>query len=391
MECELNRVEKRYFHGTHRTCAPKETEKMARPLMKSIGAGPVRDITRSDRVGIPCCVSSRSRIPRGGTGIHPGMGLDLPLARVSAMMAAIERFSGEYHGDQMVCASYEEAGVARAVDPESLILPRPLEQGEKLHWTPGADIMNCEQVLVPSNAVFFPYDTLGMTMPLFQSDPSGLASGNVREEAILHGLLELLERDAMSRAERRRDMGKRLVMDTDGPARALLGRFTSAGVAIHLWLLEGRTRVPVVAAAADDHVTKDPALLMMGSGCHPDPEIAASRALTEVAFSRAAYLRGGTTSSHREMILSRAGYERMKRINREWFADAPEIPVSSLPDVSSQLIDEDISLILDDLRPGVERVCVVDLPRTAVPVVRVVVPGLEVSHLHKDRKVRQQG
>jgi len=130
---------------------------------------------------------------------------------------------------------------------------------------------------------------------------------------------------------------------------------------------------------------------MMGSGCHTDPEIAAARALTEVAFSRAAYLREGTTSSHREMLLSRAGYERMKRINREWFADAPEIPVSSLPDASSQLIDEDISLIIDDLRPGVERVCVVDLPRTAVPVVRVVVPGLEVSHLHKDRKVRQQG
>jgi len=391
MECELNRVEKRHFHGTHRARTPGETAKVARPLMKTIGAGPVKEITGNDRVQIPCCIASRRRVPRGGTGVHPGMGVDLPLARVSAMMGAIERFSGEYHGARMEFSSYEELGVARAVDPGTLILPRPLERGEKLHWTPGADIMNCEQVMVPSNAVFFPYDTLGMTMPLFQSDPSGLASGNVREEAILHGLLELLERDAMSRAERKRDMGKRLAIDTEGLARSLLDRFAAAGIAIRLGLLGGKQRVPVVAAAADDQVAKDPSLLMMGSGCHPDPEIAAARALTEVAFSRAAYLLEGTSSSHREMLLARAGYERMKRINREWCADAPEVKGSSLPDVSSQWIDEDISLILDDLRSRVDRVCVVDLQRTPVPVVRVVAPGLEVSHLHKDRVARRQG
>ncbi|HOT03055.1 MAG TPA: YcaO-like family protein [Methanolinea sp.] len=391
MECELNRVEKRFFQGTHRARTPAETVKVARPLMKSIGAGPVREITGSDRVGIPCCIASRRRVPRGGTGVHSGMGVDLPLARVSAMMAAIERFSGEYHGDRMEFSSYDEIGIEGAVDPESLILPRPLERGVKLHWTPAADIMHCEPVMVPSNAVFFPYDTLGMTMPLFMSDPSGLASGNVREEAILHGLLELLERDAMSRAERRRDMGTRLEIDTEGPSRVLIEKFAAAGIAIHLWLLEGKTRVPVVAAAADDQAVKDPALLMMGSGCHPDPEIAAARALTDVAFSRAAYLRERTTESPREMLLARAGYDRMKRINREWFADAPATPISSLPDVSSQWIDEDISLILEDLRSRVDRVCVVDLPRTPVPVVRVVVPGLEVSHLHKDRVAVRKG
>ena len=388
MDCELNRVEKCFFHGTHRTKAPKETEKMARPLMKTIGAGPVRNITGSDRVGIPCCCALRLRVPRGGSNVHPGMGLDLSLARASAMMAAIERYSGEYHGDQLVYASYEEATADGAVDPETLILPRPLERGERLHWTPGVDFINHEKVLVPSNAVYFPYDTIGMTIPLFQSDPSGLASGNVREEAILHGLLELLERDAMSRAERHRDMGTRLVIDSEGPARILLDQFTSAGVVLHLWLLPGRTRIPVVAAAADDPVTRDPGLLMMGSGCHLDPEIAAVRALCEVAFSRAFYLKGDLTSTSREVLLSRAGYDRMKRINREWFIEAPKMPISGLRDLSSQWIDEDILFIVDELQATVERVCVVDLPRTPVPVVRVVVPGLEVSHLHKDRKIR---
>ncbi len=387
MACELNRVEKHFFNGTHRTNSPEETEKRALPLMNTIGAGPVTDITGSDSVGIPCCCCTRSRVPRGGTNTHPGKGIDLLQARVSSMMAAIERSSGEFHGEQMHYASFEEVGLSKAVDPESLILPRPPERGEKLHWTSGADILNNEEILIPSNAVYFPYDTMGMTMPLFQSDPLGLAAGNIREEAILYGLLELLECDAMSRAERLRDMGTKIAIDADGPAHTLLEMFRNAGVVIHLWLLHGRTGIPVIAAASDDPGKKDPGLLSMGSGCHPDPEIAAIRALTDVAFNRASYLHGDLITTSRETFLSRVGYDRMKRINREWFAEAPERPLSSLRNVSSSWIDEDIHLILDALRTGVERVCVVDLSRTSVPVVRVVVPGLEVSHLHKNRKI----
>lgn len=387
MGCELNRVEKHFFNGTHRTNSPEETEKRALPLMNSIGAGPVTDITGSDSVGIPCCYCTRSRVPRGGTKTHPGKGIDRLLARVSSMIAAIERSSGEFHGEPLTFASYEEIGPHRAVDPVTLILPRPLEREEKLHWTMASDILNNEEILVPSNAVYFPYDTMGMTMPLFPSDPLGLAGGNIREEAILYGLLELLECDAMSCAERLRDMGTRISIDSDGPAHTLLEMFRNAGVVIHLWLLHGRTSIPVIAAASDDPNTRDPGLLLMGSGCHPDPEIAAIRALIDVAFNRASYLHGDLISPGKETFLAKVGYDRMKRINREWFAEAPERPLSSLRNVSSSWIDEDIHFILDALRTGVERVCVVDLPRTPVPVVRVVVPGLEVSHLHKNRKI----
>lgn len=388
MACELNRVEKHFFNGTHRTHSPEETEKRALPLMGSIGAGPITDITGSDRVGIPCCCCTRSRVPRGGTKIHPGKGIDPLLARVSSMIAAVERYSGEYYGEQMTFASFEEIGPHRAVDPETLILPRPLEREEKLHWTIASDILNNEEIQVPSNAVFFPYDSMGMTMPLFQSDPLGLAGGNIREEAILYGLLELLECDAMSRAERLRDMGTKISIDSESWAYPLLERFRNAGVVVHLWHLHGRTGIPVIAAASDDPEKKDPGLLSMGSGCHPDPEIATIRALIDVAFNRASYLHGDLITASREAFLSRVGYDRMKRINNEWFADAPERPLSSLSNVSSSWIDEDIHLILDGLRSSVERVCVVDLPRTPFPVVRVVVPGLEVSHLHKDRKIR---
>ena len=385
MRYTLRRVQKHYFDGTHRVKAPEETLSIVEPLMDRVGVEEVIDITHVDRLGIPCFTAFRPRAARGGVRHHAGKGKDPVQAKVSALMEAVERYSSEYQGDAMEYASYEEIGGHRAIDPEDLLLPRPLSPGEKLHWSPSYDLLRDEEIFVPSNAVFHPYNTLGMTMPLFASDTSGLASGNVMEEAILHALLEVMERDAMSMAEQARSMGTRLEIDLDCPAQDVQDRFESCGIEIHLWLLEGRTGIPTVAAAGDDTVTRDPALLVMGSGTHPDPAIAALRALTEVAQSRASQLHGGREDPGRSQFIERAGYDRLKRINREWFADAPAVPLSALDNLATPFIDEDIRVVLEELRPHVERVCVCDLSRTEIPVVRVIVPGLEISTVNRER------
>jgi ribosomal protein S12 methylthiotransferase accessory factor len=80
----------------------------------------------------------------------------------------------------------------------------------------------------------------------------------------------------------------------------------------------------------------------------------------------------------------------MKRINRKWFADALEVSLSSIADLSTPFVDDDIRLVLEELRPHVERVLVCDLTRTEIPVVRVIIPGLEVSTVNRDR-VRRAG
>jgi ribosomal protein S12 methylthiotransferase accessory factor len=245
--------------------------------------------------------------------------------------------------------------------------------------------MNDEQVYVPSNAVYHPYDPMGVVTPLFRSDTNGLASGNAMEEAILHAILEVVERDALSLAERNRSMGTRLTIEKEGLAREVLDKFTEHGIDIHLWLLDGKTPLPTVAAAADDKVTKDPAMLVIGSGTHPDPEIAALRALTEVAQSRASYLQGGRNDPMRERILHQAGYDRLKRINRMWFADADSTDLAGVKDLSTDYIDEDIRVCLNEIEVHADRVCVHDLSRTPVPVVRVIIPGFEVSYMDSSR------
>jgi len=71
MDLELAHVRKVFCDGTHRAEVPKETEKVVRPLMESVGVERVQDITRKDRVGIPCFVARRHHAPRGSPPSSP--------------------------------------------------------------------------------------------------------------------------------------------------------------------------------------------------------------------------------------------------------------------------------------------------------------------------------
>jgi ribosomal protein S12 methylthiotransferase accessory factor len=390
MQVEIGDEAKRFFLGAHRVKEPAETVAEMEPCMREIGALDLVDCTEKDRHGIPCYAVIRRRIGTAHPQVHVGRGITPEEAQASAMATAIERHSAEYRGDAMRLALYEEIGIRRAIDPVEFILARPLEAGEKIHWSPGWDLLGKEEVWVPSNAVFLPYNTLGEAKGLFASDPNGLAAGNTRDEAILSGLLEVMERDSLSRAERNHSMGKRISVKEPGPVLDLLARFEGAGIVITLWLLDGITRIPTIAAVADDPVTRDPGLLVMGAGTHPSPRAAAIQALTEVAQRRAVRIQGGaTTSDEREAFIQRIGYDRMKRLNREWFAPADSVALEGIPDLSTPTIGGDIRLILAELEGKVERACVCDLTRTRVPVVRVILPGFEVSSINKERVRRR--
>jgi ribosomal protein S12 methylthiotransferase accessory factor len=382
----IGHVQKHFFDGTHRVISPEETYSKINPLMDAIGVTDVIDITPLDRLGIPVYSALRPSAAKGSVKVHAGKGKEPLHAEISAMMEALERFCGEYRGDSMEFSSWEDLGLHRALDPRELILSRPLEIGEQIHWTQSWDIMNNEMIYVPSNAVYHPYDPLGLTNSLFRSDTNGLASGNVMEEAILHAMFEVVERDALSLAERNRSMGTRITIEEEeGTSRQLINHFEDHGIEIHLWLLDGKTGLPTVAAAADDIKTQDPAMLVIGSGTHASPEIAVIRALTEVAQSRASYLQGGRKDPFRERVIKQAGYDRLKRINKMWFADADTIGMEEIPDLSTDYIDEDIEIILKEISEHADRVCVCDLSRTPVPVVRVIIPGFEISYMDSSR------
>ena len=166
-------------------------------------------------------------------------------------------------------------------------------------------------------------------------------------------------------------------------------KFTKAGVEVTLRNITSDTGIPTIAAVADDVQMKDPRLLMIGMGTHTNPEIAMIRALSEVAQSRATQIHGAredaTIAQFREMM----GYDRVKRMNAYWFKGDEYEPASAVESCATDDFKTDIEEIVSRLvAAGLDRVIVCDLtdPEIQIPVVRVIVPGLECFTIDNERR-----
>lgn len=382
----------RYIGCTHRAVRPSETLKAFGDKLSMIGVTRITEITHLDRIGIPVFSAIRPTAEDGAVSIYAGKGATRTQARASAMMEAFERYSAERKPEDETFTAHPED--CDGLDPESLILPGSTDLKSELEWINAENLTGDEEVPVPANAVFHPYNPPEGCMSLFRSNTNGLASGNAREEAIFHGLMEVIERDAWSLFEARR--GPKVEVDCSGTDNdiisGLLEKFHAAGVEVTLVDLTADTGVATVAAVADDTVLRDPALLTMGVGTHLDPEIAVIRALTEVAQSRATQIHGTREDTVRAEFMRRAGYERMKRLNRHWFSEPEDtITLDEMEDLSTRSFRGDLEITLRKLREsGLEDVFYVDLTRdVGVPVVRVIVPGLEVFSVDPERVGRR--
>jgi len=130
--------------------------------------------------------------------------------------------------------------------------------------------------------------------------------------------------------------------------------------------------------------------LTIGVGTHLDPEIACIRALTEVAQSRTTHKHGVKINAQLQKKTQDMGYERIKKINRMWYSPSKKArKLSDMPNMATDYVLDDIEVVLGKLMDrGFDMVCCVDLTREdiGVPVVRMVVPGLEVMTMDHERE-----
>jgi len=394
---KLGPAPKHYFEDGQRTVDPETTLKRIEPLRKVAGITRVADITGLDRIGIPVFSSIRPEAETGAISVYNGKGASAVQARVSAIMEGLERYSGELRGDKLARKGLEEMLASQnAIDPRALILP-PMSKMHVMHqaiaWVKGYDLVEEEEIMVPASAVFHPYRS-SQDLPLFRSNTNGLASGNTMEEAVLHGITEVVERDAWSLCESRRQVaGDVTVGDQDGLLGRLLGRFSDQGVSVHLKDLTSDVGLSTFAAAADDVRLQDPALLCLGMGTHMNPRITVIRALTEVAQSRLTQIHGAREDTVHADVNRKLGYERMKRLNKMWFAPSgKERELSSYEVLDTPDVLDDIQVALDKLsKAGFKKVVAIDLTRKElkIPVARVVIPGMEVFALDEERAGRR--
>lgn len=381
-------VPKVFKRGTHRTIAPEETLVCIAPKARQIGITRLGNVTGLDRIGIPVTVAVRPN--SRSVSVSQGKGLALSQALASALMEAIELFHGESLTGRTVEASFQELSAeTRVVDPGSLCSTGiSLPDRTKTRWIEGYDLLVREACWVPWEVVHTDY-----TLPTshssehFLSGTNGLASGNHFVEAVSSAIYELIERDAVAlwqaRGVHERSRCRLDVASIDhDDCRPLLELYERARIAPRLWDVTSDIGIP--AFICDVPATNDDASSGLrrfrGAGCHADRGVALARALTEAAQIRLTYI-AGIRDDLPPLDYTESAEEKLGAALLDAVSQATEARTfRDVPSHDTDDVADDLQWSLERLRTiGVERIIAIDLTRAdvGIPVVRVVIPGLE--------------
>jgi YcaO-like protein with predicted kinase domain len=385
------RTSKVFRRGTHRAQRLDQTFGRVWRLAPVMGITRVANVTGLDSIGIPvamvCRPNSRS------VAVSQGKGVDYLSAQVSGLMEASELYHAETITLPLRLCSYEELRYENnvvEVDQLPHIAPSPFHPRLRVLWCEGRDLCTGQNFFVPYEMVHTNY-----TLPFierhrcFPATSNGLASGNCTIEAISHGLCEVIERDAatlwMLRSKERFETN-RVELGTVGDpvCQELFTKIEDAGVSIGVWDIT--TDVGIAAFACFLVPQKNGAMWQCpigeGYGCHPDRQIALLRAVTEAAQARLTIISGSRDDFFRDAYKEWPDSDQEKTLPTNLLNAPPTRSYMDVPNFDGETFEDDVAWELQSLgKIGLRQAIVVDLtkPVFGLPVVRVVVPGLEGS------------
>jgi ribosomal protein S12 methylthiotransferase accessory factor len=369
--------------GPHRSKSPEATLEFVRPMLPRLGISRVGVLTGLDVVGIP--VAAAYRPNSRSIAVHQGKGRTIAAAKVSAVMEAVECWHAEHADLPLRLGSVEEIRQhGLAVAPERMPLTGAGDAANaRFLWTEADDLVSGKKLWVPHELV-----SADLTMPapagfgLFRQTTNGLGTGNTLVEAMLHGLYEVVERDAVAlwHAAPPARQAKRCIdpAGIDSPeSRWMLARLAAASVVVRIWDVTTDIGLPVFLVLTCDGDGVGGVEPEFGSACHASSDVALSRALAEAAQSRVTRISGTRDDYAPESfdIAARAARDNEARrllrtvpggrFHRQDRAEAPEIDLDAALAALS--------------RCGMPQVACVNLSRedVGIPVVRIMVPGLE--------------
>jgi ribosomal protein S12 methylthiotransferase accessory factor len=317
-----------------------------------------------------------------------GKGLTADQAWTSCVAEALERISAGYCGDEpTVRNSWKELG-RRAVHPGELLLyssrqyrkrarwnkecspenrvPYPFDDSAEVDWCPAWSLRDSELRYLPAAFAMTGY-RFRDALRYCWGDSNGCAGGNTIEEAVLHGFLELVERDAA--AIWWYNQIQRRAVDVDSfevPAiTQLRDGLMGSGRSVHLLDITTDLKIPCFVATSYSDAAS---AIGLGYGAHLDPRIAAVRALTELQQCHA---------RHAVRQLEPNGLTVLTEPQVCPLAE-PLVQPSDFPRLTHSDIRHDVLYCVDLAASSGMDFVVLNLTRPEIgfPVVRVVAPGL---------------
>lgn len=385
----------RRFPDRDRTLDPVDLVRRVKPFFGAAGITRVADLTGLDRIGIPVALAVRPNAR--SLSVSQGKGCSREQAVASAVMeamelAAAERLPGVLHAASIgeTCSGADETlDLARSTRCR---LDR-LGRHEALLWTEGYALSSGAGIMVPWALVGIDYraDPPGFHSA-FQVSTDGLASGATADDAILHALCELIERDASALLEfaASDELTRRVTpIDTEETPDVirLKASIEAAGCVLTVIDMTSDIGVPAFTAVISDAGGDDVASVSRyahsgGSGCHPVRSVALVKAIVEAAQSRITRIAGSRDDLPASLYGVAEAADREAIAGLLSFVDpARPAPAISLHNPVGTSPAETVRLLVETLRlGGIEQVVAVPIANDfGISVVRVIVPGLQTE------------
>lgn len=366
---------------------PSATVARARSIASVLGITRAANITGLDRLGIP--VFAVYRPNSRSVSVSMGKGLSVDAALASGLMEAIEDHHAEEVTMPVVWSAWKELTRRHEVVEVGklpLVPIGPFDPDLPIPWAAGTNLDSGAEVWLPYELVHTDYRYPAPEgSGCFVASTNGLASGNHLLEALVHGICEVVERDCLARwdaSSAREQQGRRidLASVTDRPCRRLLRVFAEAGLACGVWDITSDVGLPAVMCwLAESGYASTDACAVSGAGCHLAREIALQRALTEAAQARLTVISGARDDLTSREYDSEARHVQEQLVRKVLSEHEGDRAFVSVPSLATDSFDEDIEVALACLRrAGFGQVIYVDRsrPEYAIPVARVVIPGL---------------
>lgn len=401
--------------GGHRALTPEQVRERYQYLVSPV-TGVIKEI-RQDSRGPALFHSFRSG-PNFGARVGDldtvyrslrdesgGKGITAIDAEVGALCEALERYCGRFHGDEeRVRASLSSLG-EQAIHPNDCMLYaerqyatraewnadhasfqhvcEPFDPDVRTDWTPVWSLTRQEHRLLPTGLLYYGARGGGPNAHSVLADSNGSAAGSTLEDAILQGMLELVERDAVALWWYNRTPVPGVALESFGDPWIDELRRVYDGLDRELWVLDVTADLGIPVLVALSRRRRGPGEeIMFGFGAHLDPRIALRRALTELnQLMPVALAEGLCHDQAMDDPDATRWWQQATVAGHAYLAPAAGVPERT-PDSFAYTRREDLAadvgtvlsalagqgletLVLDQTRPDI-----------GLPVVKVVVPGL---------------
>lgn len=339
-------------------------------------------------------------------GSFCGKGKSRIQAKVSALGEAIERYAWEFQGDEArIRARLKD--LDHSIHPNACMLfsqkqfnnreqwnitgsqltwiPEPFDEEAEVEWSPVWSLTSDLPKYLPTAYCYYGY-AQRHNIQFTRADSNGCAAGNTREEAILQGFMELVERDAVALWWYNRL--KKTAVDLssfDDPYLQELTHYYKKKFQRDLWVLDITSDLNIPAFVAicrrDDPEAEH---ILIQSGAHFDPQTAILSALTELSQSLYNAISAEQTTKIPKLssnVDTLAWWRTATIENHPYLAadQTTDLKVQAdYPQNWSNDLYTDIMHCAKVIKAKGMEILILDLTRPDVdlPVVKVIVPGL---------------